>query len=202
MILALVAALCAIFGTTAAGTASAATADQRHAIYAIAHRVNTLSGVDDALKHGANSIEIDVCAWWNPNEWRAYHDCSSAGDNRLGPSFDSMIDRIVSHANAGRRLALVWLDIKDPNYCGEKENRGCSVAGLRDKAQRLTAAGIPVLYGFYEYHGGSNPDVGGRGWKSLEGRLGSLEGITTTGTRDQAQAAFNRSGSGFRRAAA
>lgn len=68
---------------------------------------------------------------------------------------------------------------------------------LRDKAQRLTAAGIQVLYGFYEYHGGSTPDVGGRGWKSLEGRLGGLEGITTTGTRDQVVGAFNRSGSGF-----
>ncbi|MEV6734371.1 glycerophosphodiester phosphodiesterase family protein [Streptomyces sp. NPDC051364] len=197
MLLALIAALCGIIGTTALGTAPAAAADQRHPIYAIAHRVDTLGGVDAALKHGANSIEIDVCAWWNPNEWRAYHDCSSAGDNRLGPSFDSMIDRILSHANSGRRLSLVWLDIKDPNYCGEQENRGCSVAGLRDKAQRLTAAGIQVLYGFYEYHGGSTPDVGGRGWKSLEGRLGSLEGITTTGTRDQVRGAFNRSGSGF-----
>ncbi|MEU5145690.1 phospholipase [Streptomyces yangpuensis] len=200
-LLVLIAALCAVIGTTAIGTApaaaAAAAADQRRPVYAIAHRVNTLDGVDAALKHGSNSIEIDVCAWWNPNEWRAYHDCSSAGDNRLGPSFDSMIDRILSHARVGRRLALVWLDIKDPNYCGEKENRGCSVAGLRDKAQRLTAAGIPVLYGFFEYHGGSNPDVGGRGWKSLEGRLGTLEGITTTGTRDRVQGAFNRSGSGF-----
>lgn len=84
--------------------------------------------MDIALKHGANSIEIDVCAWWNPNEWRAYHDCSSAGENRRGPSVDSMIDRILSNAQAGRRLSLVWLDIKDPNYCGEEPNRGCSVA--------------------------------------------------------------------------
>ncbi|MFG3054515.1 phospholipase [Kitasatospora sp. NPDC048239] len=182
------AALCGIIGVTALGTPSAAAADQRHPIYAIAHRVDTLDGVDAALDHGANGIEIDVCAWWNPNEWRAYHDCSSAGDSRLGPSFDSMIDRIVSNAQAGRRLALVWLDIKDPNYCGEEPNRGCSVAGLRDKAQRLTAAGIQVLYGFYEYHGGSTPDVGGRGWKSLEG-------ITTTGTRDQVRSAYSRSGS-------
>ncbi|MFJ6486400.1 MULTISPECIES: phospholipase [unclassified Streptomyces] len=197
MLLALIAALCALTATTALGAAPAAAADQRHPIYAIAHRVDTLGGVDAALQHGANSIEIDVCAWWNPNEWRAYHDCSSAGDNRLGPSFDSMIDRILSHAGAGRRLALVWLDIKDPNYCGERENRGCSVAGLRDKAQRLTDAGIQVLYGFYEYHGGSTPDVGGRGWKSLEGRLGALEGITTTGTRDRVRGAFDRSGSGF-----
>ncbi|WP_405443882.1 phospholipase [Streptomyces avidinii] len=197
LFLALLAALCAVIGTTALGTAPAAAADQRRPIYAVAHRVNTLDGVDAALRHGANSIEIDVCAWWNPNEWRAYHDCSSAGDNRLGPGFDSMIDRILSHAGSGRRPALVWLDIKDPNYCGERENRGCSVAGLRDKAQRLTAAGIPVLYGFYEYHGGSTPDVGGRGWKSLEGRLGALEGITTTGTRDRVRDAFDRSGSGF-----
>ncbi|MFJ3908491.1 PI-PLC domain-containing protein [Streptomyces vinaceus] len=196
-LVAVIAALCAVIAATALTATPAAAADQRRPVYAIAHRVDTLGGVDAALKHGANSIEIDVCAWWNPNEWRAYHDCSSAGDNRLGPSFDSMIDRILSHATAGRRLSLVWLDIKDPNYCGEQENRGCSVAGLRDKAQRLTAAGIQVLYGFYEYHGGSTPDVGGRGWKSLEGRLGTLEGITTTGTRDQVRAAFNRSGSGF-----
>ncbi|MFE6500517.1 phospholipase [Kitasatospora sp. NPDC057738] len=195
---ALAAALCGIVGATALGTTpAAAAADQRHPIYAIAHRVDTLDGVDAAINHGANAIEIDVCAWWNPNEWRAYHDCSSAGENRLGPSFDSMLDRIVSNADAGRRLSLVWLDIKDPNYCGEEPNRTCSVAGLRDKAQQLTAAGIQVLYGFYEYHGGSTPDAGGRGWKSLEGRLGPLEGITTTGTRDQVQSAFAKSGAGF-----
>ncbi|MFI8363863.1 phospholipase [Streptomyces sp. NPDC085612] len=196
---ALLATLCAVVATTAVSAAPAATAGagQRRPVYAIAHRVDTLGGVDAALKHGANSIEIDVCTWWNPNEWRAWHDCSSAGDNRLGPSFDSMVDRILSHASAGRRLSMVWLDIKDPNYCGERENRGCSVAGLRDKAQRLTAAGIQVLYGFYEYHGGGTPDVGGRGWQSLEGRLGPLEGITTTGTRDRVQGAFDRSGSGF-----
>ncbi|GHF57292.1 hypothetical protein GCM10018790_39150 [Kitasatospora xanthocidica] len=194
---AVMAALCGIAGVTAVGATPAAAADQRHAIYAIAHRVDTVEGVDAALKHGANGIEIDVCAWWNPNEWRAYHDCSSAGENRLGPSFDSMIDRILSNADAGRRLSLVWLDIKDPNYCGAEPNRTCSVAGLRDKAQRLTAAGIQVLYGFYEYHPGNTPDVGGRGWKSLEGKLGPLEGITTTGTRDQVTSAFNRSGAGF-----
>ncbi|MFD7537580.1 hypothetical protein [Streptomyces sp. NPDC059819] len=188
-VLAMIAALCAMIGTTVLSTTTASAADNRHPIYAIAHRVDTLDGVDAALKHGANGIEIDVCAWWNPNEWRAWPDCSLAGDSRRGPSFDSMIDRIVSNAKAGRRLSLAWLDIKDPNYCGEAPNRTCSVAGLRDKAQRLTAAGIQVLYGFYEYHGGSTPDVGGRGWKSLEGKLGPLEGITTTGTRDQAQAA-------------
>lgn len=183
-------AVCA--GLLAGPTAEAA---RRRPIYAIAHRVDTLDGVSAALKHGANAIEVDVCAWWNPNEWRAWHDCSSAGDARLGPSLDSLFDRILAEAGAGRKLALVWLDIKDPNYCGEEPNRACSVAGLHDKAQRLTAAGIQVLYGFYEYHGGS--DVGGRGWQSLRGRLGPLEGITTTGSLASVKAAYAKHGSGL-----
>jgi len=148
-----------------------------------------------ALDHGANAIEVDVCAWWNPNEWRAYHDCSSAGNDRRGPSLDSMFDRIVAEAHAGRKLALVWLDIKDPNYCGKDENRACSVAGLHDKAKKLTAAGIQVLYGFFEYHGGT--DVGGRGWQALEGQLGPLEGITTTGSLGAIQKAYSSHGAGL-----
>jgi hypothetical protein len=172
-----------------------AAAAVRRPIYAIAHRVNTLDGVRDALNHGANSIEVDVCPWWNPNEWRAWHDCSSAGNSRRGPSLDSMFDRIVAEAHAGRKLALVWLDIKAPNYCGKEQNRACSVAGLHDKAQKLTAAGIQVLYGFYEYHGGD--DVGGRGWQSLKNQLGPLEGITTTGSLATVQKAYSSHGAGL-----
>ncbi|MFI6148752.1 hypothetical protein [Streptomyces sp. NPDC051109] len=69
----------------------------------------------------------------------------------------------------------------------------------RTAGQGPTADGgrDPGALRVYEYHGGNTPDVGGRGWKSLEGRLGSLEGITTTGTRDQVRGAFDRSGSGF-----
>lgn len=171
--------------------------DTRRPVYAIAHRVNTLNGVSAALNHGANAIEIDVCAFWNPNDWRAYHDCPEGGAARPGPSMDSMIDRILSEANAGRKLTLVWLDFKNPNYCGEAQNRSCSVAGLRDKMQRLTVAGIQVLYGFYEYHGGATPDVGGRGWQSLQNRLGPLEGITTTGSLSFAKNAYANFGAGI-----
>ncbi|MFD9894699.1 hypothetical protein ACFWY9_35580 [Amycolatopsis sp. NPDC059027] len=188
--------VCAVLGAGFFGVSPATAAGQRP-VYAIAHRVDTLDGVRAALKHGANAVEIDMCSWYNPNEWRAYHDCSSAGETRHGPSADSVFDLIVSEARAGRRLSLVWLDIKDPNYCGEQPNRACSVAGLRDKAQKLTAAGIQVLYGFYEYHGGATPDVGGRGWQSLQGRLGKLEGITTTGSLATAQGVYAKHGAGL-----
>ncbi|AHH98905.1 hypothetical protein GCM10010174_47830 [Kutzneria viridogrisea] len=196
MKLRIVAAVVAALGSVVLGAPTAVAAGQRP-VYAIAHRVDTLDGVHAAIKHGANAIEIDMCSWWNPNEWRAYHDCSSAGENRRGPSVDSMFDLIVSEARAGRRLSLVWLDIKDPNYCGEQPNRTCAVAGLRDKAQKLTAAGIQVLYGFFEYHPGNTPDVGGRGWQSLQGRLGPLEGITTTGSLSTVQGVYAKHGSGL-----
>lgn len=193
---AVLATLCTVLGIGFVGVPPAVAAAQRP-IYAIAHRVNTPDGVRAAIKHGANAIEIDMCAWWNPNEWRAWHDCSSAGNNRYGPSVDTMFDLIVAEARAGRRLSLVWLDIKDPNYCGEAPNRTCSVAGLRDKAQKLTAAGIQVLYGFYEYHPGSTPDVGGRGWQSLQGKLGNLEGIVTTGSLGTVQGVYAKHGAGL-----
>ncbi|MBP2479203.1 hypothetical protein JOF53_008075 [Crossiella equi] len=192
------AALCALTGSQllAAPAASGAAAAQRP-IYAIAHRVNTVSGIHAAIKHGANAIEIDMCAWWNPNEWRAWHDCSTAGENRYGTPVDTMFDTIVAEARAGRKLSLVWLDIKDPNYCGEAPNRTCSVAGLRDKAQKLVSAGIQVLYGFFEYHPGATPDVGGRGWQSLQNRLGRLEGITTSGALATIQGIYGKHGAGI-----
>ncbi|WP_218134623.1 hypothetical protein [Amycolatopsis xylanica] len=196
VVAAVLAALSVLTGAGVVGAPAASAAGQRP-IYAIAHRVDTTDGVRAAIKHGANGIEIDVCSWWNPNEWRAWHDCSSAGDTRHGPSVASMFDLIVSEARARRRLSLVWLDIKDPNYCGEAPNRACSVAGLRDQAQKLTAAGIQVLYGFYEYHGGSTPDVGGRGWQSLQGKLGRLEGITTTGSLASVQKTYADHGAGL-----
>ncbi|MGW8507697.1 hypothetical protein [Streptomyces sp. CLCI03] len=129
MLLALLSALCAVIGATALGTAPAAAADLRHPVYAVAHRVDTLDGVDAALAHGANGIEIDVCAWWNPNEWRAWHDCSSAGDNRLGPGFDSMVDRILSHANQGRRLSLAGSTSRTRTTAGSGRTAGAAWPG-------------------------------------------------------------------------
>nr|CTQ93551.1 hypothetical protein [Kibdelosporangium sp. MJ126-NF4] len=164
---------------------------KKQPVYAIAHRVGTLDGIDAAIKHGANAIEVDLCGWAKPDEWRVFHDCPDKGGHPEGPTLDSWIDRAVARSD---KLSMIWLDIKDPDYCAEKENRACSVAGLHDKAQRLTKAGIQVLYGFYGYHSG---EKGGRGWQSLQGKLGPLEGITVTDTLGGAKDLYAKHGNGI-----
>ncbi|GHE74645.1 hypothetical protein CP980_01565 [Streptomyces vinaceus] len=49
---------------------------------------------------------------------------------------DRGIDRMLSHAAAGRRVSLVWLDIKDPNHCGEQETNANAVGLVRDWLNR------------------------------------------------------------------
>ncbi|GAA1991316.1 hypothetical protein [Amycolatopsis minnesotensis] len=162
-------------------------------VYAIAHRVDTLEGINAAVKHGANAIEVDVCSWWNPNEWRVHHDCPDKGGTREGPNVDDWIERAIQQSGPDHKLRMVWLDIKDPDYCGEQPSRGCSVAGLHDKAQKLVDSGIQVLYGFYGYHPG---ELGGRGWQSLLGTLGPLEGVSVTGTVKTVEDTFRDHGKG------
>ncbi|MFE0020946.1 hypothetical protein [Amycolatopsis sp. NPDC059021] len=180
----------------AAGTQSLSgvvEASHQQPVYAIAHRVDTLDGINAAIKHGANGIEVDVCAWWDPNEWRAHHDCPDKGGTREGPNMDDWIERAIQQSGPDHKLRMVWLDIKDPDYCGEQPSRGCSVAGLHDKAQKLVQSGIQVLYGFYGYHDG---EKGGRGWQSLLGRLGPLEGVSVTGTVKSVEDTFRDHGKG------
>ncbi|QWF78956.1 hypothetical protein [Amycolatopsis sp. CA-230715] len=174
------------------GSFEASSAQQR-AVYAIAHRVDTLDGINAAIKHGANAIEVDVCGWADPNEWRTFHDCPDKGGTREGPNLDDWIKRATEQSGPGHKLRMVWLDIKDPDYCGEEKYRGCSVAGLHDKAQKLVDAGIQVLYGFYGYHPG---EKGGRGWQSLLGTLNGLEGVSVTGTVKSVEDTFRDHGKG------
>ncbi|EER25319.1 phospholipase D precursor, putative [Coccidioides posadasii C735 delta SOWgp] len=116
-------------------------------IYAIAHRVLTAQGVRDALKHGANAIEIDLCAWRKWNTWLADHDCatgSSAGDSAV-----TMFETIVEEHKKGKDVTFVWLDMKNPDYCEPRLN--CSIEALRNLARKtLEPEGIRVLFGFYK----------------------------------------------------
>lgn len=112
--------------------------------YAIAHRVLMDYGVRAALDHGANAIEVDMYAW--RDAWYADH---NGFPTSKGHSARHMFQTIAAEHRAGRKVAFVWLDIKNPDYCGRSQPR-CNIEALRDLArQLLLPAGVGVLYGFY-----------------------------------------------------
>lgn len=120
---------------------------QQRPTWAIAHRVLTRGGVTKALEHGANAIEIDATAW--RDGWWADHDGTLTS---YGDRMTDMFGQLVEEKRAGRHIAFVWLDIKNPDWCSSSDPkwRHCSVAALRDLARaRLQSEGIRVLYGFY-----------------------------------------------------
>ncbi|KOU05882.1 phospholipase D [Streptomyces sp. NRRL F-5755] len=169
--------------------AAAATGPQRPAprpTYAIAHRVLTADGVDTALRHGANAVEIDATAW--KKGWWADHDgtLTSAGD-----PMETMLKRIAQRRAEGRNVTFVWLDIKNPDHCrsDDAKRRHCSVAALRDMARRtVEKQGVRVLYGFYGTEGGT-------GWKDVTSRLRPLEGVGLSGNAEDVAKSFAAHGS-------
>ncbi|KAH6612866.1 phospholipase D [Chaetomium sp. MPI-SDFR-AT-0129] len=117
--------------------------------YMIAHRVLTVQGVNDALSHGANALEIDMTAW--SDGWYADHD---GGPASWGDTAEAMFTRIRQQHDAGKTILFVWLDIKkDPDHWDPQsaESRHSSIDGLRDLARKhLASVGIRILYGFYD----------------------------------------------------
>jgi sphingomyelin phosphodiesterase D len=149
-------------------------ADSKRAINAIAHRVLTTDGVTAALNHGANAIEIDVCAYYRSgNGWWANHDCDMPLSN-AGDSIEDMFSRIRTEYLNGKSVTFVWLDIKNPNYCMVEDGQ-CSVLALMQLARRkLEYVGIEVIFGFFQ-------SEGGYGWNVAKNNLNSKEGIVANG---------------------
>ncbi|MFJ2769084.1 phospholipase [Streptomyces sp. NPDC087300] len=158
-------------------------------VWAIAHRVLTVDGVDKALGHGANALEIDATAW--KKGWWADHDGlpTSAGNTMA-----EMFDRIAQQRRAGKNIGFVWLDIKNPDHCdsGAAKSRHCSVAALRDLARsKLESAGVRVLYGFYG-------TAGGTGWKDVADGLTDREGVDISGDTDEVTRQYGEFGDSVR----
>ncbi|MFD4629042.1 phospholipase [Streptomyces sp. NPDC058284] len=182
---------CAALVMGLAGPSVTATAASREdpqgkrPVWAIAHRVLTVGGVDKALDHGANALEIDATAW--KKGWWADHDGTptSAGD-----TVADMFDRIARQRAAGANIGFVWLDIKNPDYCdsGDAKWRHCSVAALRDLARaKLESTGVRVLYGFYG-------TAGGAGWKDVSSGLTDREGVDISGDAADVREQFGAHG--------
>lgn len=124
--------------------------DQKTPIYSIAHRVVTVSGLHAALAHGANALEIDLCAYKSSDAWWADHDCISSTGITRGDSARDMFRAIAAQRNQhGANITFVWLDVKNPDHCADPKK--CAIEGLRDLAREvLQPVGIRVLYGFYK----------------------------------------------------
>ncbi|WEW54876.1 PI-PLC domain-containing protein [Emydomyces testavorans] len=151
--------------------------------YAIAHRVLMDYGVRDALKHGANAIEIDMTA--RKDGWYADHDGTptSAGDTA-----EKIFKTIAEQRQAGKNILFVWLDLKNPNYNGDANSK-TSIEGLRTLARMiLEPASVKVLYGFYGRVDNS------RAYKIIRDNLNENEAIAVDGDADQVQEMFQTGG--------
>ncbi|KAL9607751.1 MAG: hypothetical protein Q9167_007363 [Letrouitia subvulpina] len=157
-------------------------ASHKKPIYVIAHKVLTENGVDVALRHGANALEMDLNAW---NEgWWADHDHKPHSRHR---DARDLFKHVAKRRREGKNVQFVWLDIKNPDYCDLDDKKWvvCSIKGLRKLAREiLEPAGVKVLYGFMH--------SGGKAFKHVRDHLNANEAINYDGSPKKTPAETNR----------
>ena len=137
----------AAFSALSVVTCNAAAIEARNAsrpFYAVAHRCLRTSDIDKAVDDGANAIETDMTAW---TKWYADHDAS--GDSE-GDTAEEIFNQIVKRKDDNKGIQFVWLDMKNPDWCGEdSESKECRIEHLQDMVQKiLTPKGIRVMWNF------------------------------------------------------
>ena len=166
--------------------------------YAIAHKVLVTAGVDAAIKHGANALEIDCMAYWkiegSPDWWADHGGIKYIFPSR-GDKVEVMFKYIAAKRRGGANIVFVWLDIKNPNACdpGDEKLYKSSIHYLQDLARQcLLPAGVRVLYGM------KNDDEIEKGAYSKlvsRGPLDPAEAIDIDSNYDNVDDLFNRYGS-------
>ncbi|KAE8356991.1 hypothetical protein BDV28DRAFT_928 [Aspergillus coremiiformis] len=153
-------------------------------IYAIAHRVLRKEAVTAAISHGANALEIDLTAWYFG--WWADHDGKLFS---AGATARELFDFIADQRSTLRSITFVWLDIKNPDFCGKRH--ACSIEALQDLARDiLEPVGIRVLYGFYQ-------TADSRGYRVIRDGLNANEAVALSGKTSAILDLYNTTGAGI-----
>ncbi|KAE8148514.1 hypothetical protein BDV25DRAFT_168375 [Aspergillus avenaceus] len=169
--------LTAILGVAAAPAPTRPAKDSARPIYAIAHRVLTIDGVEAALSQGSNAIEVDLTAWQN---WWADHDGTWSS---AGASARELFSYMAQRRHSGANLLFVWLDIKNPDHCAE--GKPCSIQALRDLVREtLEPAGVRALYGFYQTEHSD-------GFEVIRDSLNANEALCLSGSADYVMSVYN-----------
>ena len=120
--------------------------DTQRPVSVIAHKVLNEPGLDAALDHGANALEMDMTAW--KEGWWCDHDGT---ETSWHDKADDMFGNIAKRRKDGKTILWVWLDIKTPDWCevDDPDWEVCSLKGLmRIAREKLSPVGVRVLYGF------------------------------------------------------
>ncbi|KAH7323122.1 hypothetical protein B0I35DRAFT_450261 [Stachybotrys elegans] len=156
---------------------------QAKPFYAIAHRVLETISVADALKNGANALEIDMHAW--PEGWYADHDGSLTS---RGARAEDLFMYIAKQRREGQNIIFVWLDIKSPDFSDDKGTRN-SIEGLQHLSRViLEPEGIRVMYGFY------SDGLTGRAFNVLRDNLNDNEALNVEGDAEFVKKIFDNGG--------
>lgn len=123
-------------------------------VYIINHRTNSEGDIEDALKEGANALEIDV--QYGNGQWVVDHD----GVFLWSTELDDWLDTAAEMAEEfGEAFALIIFDIKTP----------VQLMDLRNKARNKLPAGLNRIFSVAEYSSRTALQAIDQGLRSYEG---------------------------------
>ncbi|PHH88552.1 hypothetical protein CDD83_7370 [Cordyceps sp. RAO-2017] len=176
----------------------------RRPFYAIAHRVLTTQGIEDALAMGANAIEIDATAWVRGGWWADWAGYEASAGNKIKDMFHKISE--LKRDNRAYPI-FVWIDIKNPEYCKpDLWYYNCSPDKLKDMAREvLQSTGVRVLYGFSQEAARTDVfrsfvlDLQPFEAVSIDGELPKFDDVIEKGHRVMSYGDHFVTGSGFHR---
>lgn len=107
-------------------------------LYVIAHRINSPAWIDEALKSGANGLEIDLRYKASTKEWFVDHDVILPTSVKLA---DWLEAAVKAEKKYGKQWAVLFLDIKTAEAQDE----------LRKLIRAKLPANLPLVFGCADY---------------------------------------------------